>query len=86
MMYLDSNGQQTERTDDLYNLIEDITDNLAAMTKEERLSWFKRTMYAEPLNFINEIDGTSYIVRTFFKEEATENLYQKLERILTKKY
>ena len=83
MMYLDSGGHQTDKTDDIYSVIDDITDKLATMTKEERLSWFKRTMYAEPLNFINEIDGTSYIVRAFFKEEATENLYQKLERILT---
>lgn len=83
MIYLDSDGHQTDKTDDIYSVIDDITDNLATMTKEERLSWFKRTMYAEPLNFINEIDGTSYIVRTFFKEEAAENLYQKLERIFT---
>ena len=83
MMYLDSVGRKTDRGADIRSVIDDITDKLAAMTKEERLSWFKRTMYAEPLNFINEIDGTSYIVRTFFKEEATENLYQKLERILT---
>mgnify|MGYP001086110999 CR=1 FL=1 len=85
MMYIDNQDNIIDKTDDIYRVIDEITDYLAGLTQEERIAWFKQTMYAEPLNFIREIDGTSYIIRTFFKEEATENVYEKLDRILTKK-
>ena len=42
-------------------------------------------MYLEPLNFVKEIDGTLYAVRTFFKEDAKENITEKVERIILKK-
>lgn len=83
-MYADNQGNIIEVTEEIYTLLDEITDRLAMLTKEERIAWFRQTMYAEPLNFIREIDGTSYIIRTFFKEEATENIYEKLGRILTK--
>lgn len=84
MMYADNQGNVIDRNGEIHTLIDDITDHLATLIKEERIAWFRQTMYAEPLNFIREIDGTSYIIRTFFKEEATENIYEKLGRILTK--
>lgn len=84
MMYADNQGNVIDRNGEIHTLIGDITDHLAALTKEERIAWFRQTMYAEPLNFIKEIDGTSYIIRTFFKEDATENIYEKLGRILKK--
>ncbi|MCI8716652.1 MAG: hypothetical protein HFH64_00580 [Lachnospiraceae bacterium] len=84
MIYADNQGNITDKTDDIYKVIDEITDYLAGLTQEERIAWFRQTMYAEPLNFIKEIDGTSYIIRTFFKEEATENIYDKLGRILKK--
>lgn len=85
MMYLDNQGNTVEKTSEIYTLIDEITDHLATLTKEERIAWFRQTMYAEPLNFVKEIDGTLYAVRTFFKEDATENIYNKLGRILKKK-
>lgn len=42
-------------------------------------------MYLEPLNFVKEIDGTLYAVRTFFREDAGENITEKVERIVLKK-
>lgn len=81
-MYVDNQGNTVEKTSEIYTLIDEITGYLTMLTKEERILWFRKTMYAEPLNFVKEIDGTSYIIRTFFKEEATENVYEKLERIL----
>lgn len=85
MMYIDNQGNTVEKTSEIYTLIDEITGYLATLTKEERIAWFRKTMYAEPLNFVKEIDGTLYAVRAFFKEEATENVYEKLDRILTKK-
>lgn len=75
----------TDGNDDIYKVIDEITDHLATLTKEERIAWFRKNMYLEPLNFVKEIDGTLYAVRTFFKEDATENITEKVERIILKK-
>jgi len=75
----------TDRNDDIYKVIDEITDYLATLTKDERIGWFRKNMYPEPLNFVKEIDGTLYAVRTFFKEDATENITEKVERIILKK-
>ena len=69
---------------ELEQAIQEITDLLAVMTKEQRLAWFKRTMYAEPLAFIREIDGTVYAVRSHFQLDAGENITEKVGRILSK--
>ena len=39
---------------------------------------------AQPLNFIREIDGTTYAVRAFFSEDARENITEKVQRIILK--
>ena len=54
------------------------------MTKQERIAWFRRSAYVQPLNFIREIDGTVYAVRAFFKEDARENITEKVQRIILK--
>ena len=70
---------------DIFDIIEEITNHLATLSKEERIAWFKKNMYIEPLNFVKEIDGTLYAVRTFFKEDANENIAEKVQRIVLKK-
>ena len=70
---------------DIFDIIEEITNHLATLTKEERIAWFEKNMYIEPLNFAKEIDGTLYAVRTFFKEDANENIAEKVQRIVLKK-
>lgn len=52
------------------------------MPKQERIAWFRRSAYVQPLNFIREIDGTVYAVRAFFKEDARENITDKVQRIV----
>ena len=84
MTYIDENGNPIQKTDELQAVIDDITDRLAEMTKEERLAWFEQTIYPEPLKFTNEIDGTVYIVRTFFNEAASESFEEKIRRIISK--
>lgn len=71
--------------EDIFKIIDDITNHLKTLTKEERIAWFKKNMYIEPLNFVKEIDGTLYAVRTFFKEDANENIAEKVQRIVLKK-
>ena len=48
---------------EIYTQLDRITDHLATMTKQERIAWFRRSTYVQPLNFIREIDGTVYAVR-----------------------
>lgn len=77
-------------TDEIYEdiairqMIDDITDNLSAMTREERLAWFLRSQYPHPVNFQKEIDGTVYTVNTHFNTAASESIREKAERILLK--
>ena len=73
------------RTDnEIYTQLDNITDHLATMTKQERIAWFRRSAYAQPLNFLREIDGTTYAVRAFFGENARENITEKVQRIILK--
>ena len=67
---------------EIYTQLDRITDHLATMTKQERIAWFRRSTYVQSLNFIKEIDGTVYAVRAFFKEDARENITDKVQRII----
>ena len=67
---------------EIYTQLDRITEHLATMTKQERIAWFRRSTYVQPLNFIKEIDGTVYAVRAFFKEDARENITDKVQRII----
>ena len=69
---------------EIYTQLDRITDHLATMTKQERIAWFRRSTYAQPLNFTREIDGTVYAVRAFFSENARENITEKVQRIILK--
>lgn len=73
-----------DRSNEIYTHIDRITDHLAAMPKQERITWFRRSAYVQPLNFLREIDGTTYAVRTFFSECARENITEKVQRIILK--
>ena len=71
-----------DRNNEIYAHIDRITDHLAAMPKQERIAWFRRSAYVQPLNFIREIDA--YAVRAFFSESARENIPEKAQRIILK--
>ena len=73
-----------DRSNEIYTHIDSITDYLATMTKQERTAWFRRSAYVQPLNFLREIDGTTYAVRAFFSENARENITEKVQRIILK--
>lgn len=69
---------------EIYTQLDRITDHLATMPKQDRIAWFRRSAYVQPLNFIKEIDGTVYAVRAFFSENARENITEKVQRIILK--
>ena len=64
MIYLDEYGNAVDDGAEIHAAIEKITDMLAAMTKAERMNWFRKTQYPYPINFETEIDGTVYSVNT----------------------
>lgn len=84
MIYLDEYGNAVDDGAEIHELIDGITDMLAAMTKEKRMNWFRKTQYPYPINFEAEIDGTVYSVKTHFDSMASESLEEKAERIILK--
>lgn len=84
VIYLDEYGNAVDDGAEIHAAIEEITDMLAAMTKAERVNWFRRTQYPYPINFETEIDGTVYSVSTRFDSMASESLEEKAERIILK--
>ena len=65
----------TGRAEKEYNRI---MSELKKLTPEERRTVFQN-MKQEPVCFTKEIDGTIYIVRTFFLSESNETLLDRAE-------
>lgn len=84
VIYLDEYGNAVDNGKEIHELIDRITDMLAAMTEAERLNWFRKSQYPYPINFEAEIDGTVYSVNTHFDSMASESLEEKTERIILK--
>lgn len=84
VIYLDEYGNAVDGGTEIHAAIEKITDMLAAMTKEKRMNWFRKSQYPYPINFETEIDGTVYSVKTHFDSTASESLEEKAERIILK--
>lgn len=79
-------------TDNEHNLITEMLNSilqieniLSAMTKSERLAWFRSKHFPRKIDFEKEISGTVYTVRTHFNSDSSETLREKTERILKQK-
>ena len=70
---------------EIHTQLDLITNDLAALPREDHIAWFRRTTYVQPLHFFKEISGTTYTVRAFFDNEAKENIAQKVQRIVLSK-
>lgn len=81
----DEQNHSSDRTDEVFAIIDDITAKLMTMSRGERIAWFRKTQYPHPVNFETEIDGTVYSVTTHFNKDAKETLIEKTERIILKK-
>ena len=55
---------------EIHTQLDLITSDLAALPQEDRIAWFRRTTYIQPLHFLQESNGTTYAVRAFFDKEA----------------
>ena len=70
----------TGRAEKEYNRI---MAELKKMTPEERWTVFQN-MKQEPVRFMKKIDGTTYIVRTFFQSEGNEALLDRAESFVVR--
>ena len=70
---------------EIHTQLDLITNDLAALPREDRIACFRRTAYVQPLNFLKEISSTTYAVRAFFDAEAQKNIVEKVQRIILSK-
>ena len=81
MYYVDDKGKvldiQTPLTEALNAVIEDYFDMLSKMTAEQRLNYFKYEQFVEPLRYTQDIDNTTYVVRTHFNQNADKTILKK---------
>lgn len=82
ILYLDEYGNTVDDGKEIHELIDGITDMLAAMTKAERLNWFRKSQYPYSINFDMKIGNTVYSVSSHFNRTANESLQEKAQRII----
>ena len=70
----------TGRAEKEYN---QIISELNKMTPEERRTVFQN-MKQEPIRFMKKIDGTTYIVRTFFQPEGNETVLERVKQFMVR--
>ena len=85
VIFRDEQGIIEDSYYDVHKAIEQRTIKLLAMTKEERIAWFRKSRYPYPLDFDMEIDGTIYSVSSYFNQAASESLQEKTQRIILNK-
>lgn len=68
----------------LFDALDELNNTLSEMKEEERLKVFNDMMYREPLKYLQEVDGTTYIIRTHFNEDGTGKVIDTLNRLMEK--
>ena len=88
MFYTDDNGNildmRTPLVDTLEALLNDYYEMLNKMTAEQRMTYFKYEQFVEPLRYTQDIDNTTYIVRTHFDQNSDKTILQRVENIVEK--
>lgn len=88
MFYADDNGNildmQTPLGDALEALLNDYYEMLSKMTAEQRLNYFMYEQFVEPLRYTQDIDNTTYVVRTHFNQNADKTILKKIEKKVEK--
>ena len=88
MFYTDDNGNildmRTPLVDTLEALLNDYYEMLSKMTAEQRMNYFKYEQFVEPLRYTQDIDNTTYIVRTHFDQNSDKTILQRVENIVEK--
>ena len=81
----------TPETDEEYDMLQEILSEsrnrlpkLEAMTKEERIEYFRKGLFPRKLDFDLEFDGTVIHVNTRFAENSKENVIDRVRRVSDK--
>ena len=86
--YYDEHGKEihmrTELDDALDSLLDSYYDMLSKMTAEQRMNYFKYEQFVEPLRYTQDVDNTTYVVRTHFDENADKTILQRIENFVEK--
>ena len=76
--------------DKLYDELDKLTpeerraDKLSQMTAKQRMNYFKYEQFVEPLRYTQDVDNTTYVVRTHFDENADKTILQRIENLVEK--
>ena len=88
MFYTDDNGNildmQTPLSNALETLLDDYYDMLIKMTVEQQMNYFKYEQFVEPLRYMQDVDNTTYVVRTHFDQNSDITILQRVENIVEK--
>ena len=81
----------TPETDEEYDMLQEILSEsrkrlpiLEAMTKEERIEYFRRGLFPRKLDFELDFGSTLIHVNTRFAENSKENIIDRVRRVSDK--
>ncbi len=81
----------TPETDEEYDMLQEILSEsqnrlpmLEAMTKEERIEYFRNGLFPRKLNFDLDFDSTVIHVNTHFDQKSKENVIDRVRRVSDK--
>ena len=81
----------TTETDEEYDMLQEILSEsrkrlpmLEAMTKEERIEYFRRGLFPRKLDFDLDFGSTVIHVNTHFAENSKENVIDRVRRVSDK--
>ena len=81
----------TPETDEEYDMLQEILSEsrnrlskLEAMTKEERIEYFRKGLFPRKLDFDLDFGGTVIHVNTRFAENSKENVIDRVRRVSDK--
>ena len=81
----------TPETDEEYDMLQEILiksrnrlPKLEAMTKEERIEYFRRGLFPRKLDFDLDFGSTVIHVNTHFAENSKENVIDRVRRVSDK--
>ena len=79
-------SEQNEIIEDITirEAIDNIYDMLAELPKEKRLAFFEQISKPKELYFVKEMDGIYYVVCSYFDNEKSEDMVEKVHRIVLK--
>ena len=81
----------TPETDEEYDMLQEILSEsqnrlpmLEAMTKEERIEYFRNGLFPRKLNFDLDFGSTVIHVNTHFDQKSKENVIDRVRRVSDK--